>query len=213
MGHNKNPSPMKWATLAPYGGSSYIDSVILRDRDNSSKWSQASDGTLETRHYYAQNWRADVSVIFDNSGAVLEWQKYSAYGTPYLLTPGDHNKDGVVNSADSSAFNNDYTNSNLRADLNRDGVLTTADQTLFNASYGSPVVGGRGKLSSGSVANRKGYAGYEHEGFGNDPPPGVGSQETASCTSAWDAGSPGSGGVCGRGESDSVRQILASHRE
>ncbi|MBX3402908.1 MAG: hypothetical protein KF699_05780 [Phycisphaeraceae bacterium] len=97
------------AGVAGYGGSSYIDSVILRDRDNTDKWYNAADGTLETRHYYAQNWRADVSAIFDNAGAVIEWQKYSAYGVPFLLTHGDHNKDGVVNSADEDAFYEDYT--------------------------------------------------------------------------------------------------------
>ncbi|MBX3402906.1 MAG: hypothetical protein KF699_05770 [Phycisphaeraceae bacterium] len=97
------------AGVAGYGGSSYIDSVVLRDRDNTDKWYNAADGTLETRHYYAQNWRADVSAIFDNAGAVIEWQKYSAYGVPFLLTHGDHNKDGVVNSSDEDAFYEDYT--------------------------------------------------------------------------------------------------------
>ncbi|MBX3110327.1 MAG: hypothetical protein KF743_14190 [Fimbriimonadaceae bacterium] len=156
------------AGVAGYGGSSYIDSVVLRDRDNSAKWSQAADGTLETRHYYAQNWRADVSAIFDNSGAVIEWQKYSAYGVPFLLTPGDHNKNGGISAADQSAFNADFTANSPRADLNRDGVVNSADQALFTASYNAAAVGGRWKLSSVGVANRKGYAGYEHEGFGND---------------------------------------------
>ncbi|MBX3403604.1 MAG: hypothetical protein KF699_09370 [Phycisphaeraceae bacterium] len=155
------------AGVAGMGGSSYIDSVVLRDRDNSAKWSQAADGTLETRHYYAQNWRADVSAIFDNSGAVMEWQKYSAYGVPFLLTPGDHGKDGGISAADQTAFNADYAANHARADLNRDGAWTTADQTLFTASYNAAAVGGRWKLSA-HVANRKGYAGYEHEGFGND---------------------------------------------
>ncbi|MBX3405068.1 MAG: hypothetical protein KF699_16795 [Phycisphaeraceae bacterium] len=155
------------AGVAGYGGSSYIDSVVLRDRDNSAKWSQAADGTLETRHYYAQNWRADVSAIFDNAGAVIEWQKYSAYGVPFLLTPGDHNKNGAIAKDDQDAFDADYAANSPRADLNRDGAWTTADQTLFTASYNAAAVGGRWKLSA-NVANRKGYAGYEHEGFGND---------------------------------------------
>ena len=141
---------------------------MLRDRDNSSKWCQASDGVLETRHYYAQNWRADVSAIFDNSGAVMEWQKYSAYGVPFLLTPGDHNKDGGIVKADQDAFDADYLASNLRADLNKDGVLTSADQTLFVASFNNAAAGGRWKLSASDVRNRKGYAGYEHDGFGHD---------------------------------------------
>jgi RHS repeat-associated protein len=156
--------------IAGRGGSSYIDSVVLRDRDmnGGGGWTGASDGTLEARHYYAQNWRADVSAIFDNAGDVVEWHKYSAYGIPFLLTPGDHDKNGDVDKDDSDAFNADYTAGNLRADLNKDGVLTTADQTIFNNSYAAAVKGGRWKLSSEDVGNRKGYAGYEHEGFGND---------------------------------------------
>ncbi|MBX3405066.1 MAG: hypothetical protein KF699_16785 [Phycisphaeraceae bacterium] len=157
------------AGVAGYGGSSYIDSVVLRDRDmnGGGGWTGASDGTLETRHYYAQNWRADVSAIFDNDGAVVEWIKYSAYGVPFLLTPGDHNKDGVIDKADADAFDADYAANNARADLNKDGTISSADQTLFTASYNAAAVGGRWKLSA-HVANRKGYAGYEHEGFGND---------------------------------------------
>ncbi|MBX3406131.1 MAG: hypothetical protein KF869_05135 [Phycisphaeraceae bacterium] len=99
----------------------YIDSVILRDRDIAAsrklskgsllpgrrgevpERSEGDEGALFTLG------RADVSAIFDNSGAVIEWQKYSAYGVPFLLTPGDHGKDGVVNSADEDAFDEDYT--------------------------------------------------------------------------------------------------------
>ncbi len=156
------------AGLAGRGGSSYIDTVVLRDRDMTNGWTGAADGTQEERHYYLQNWRGDVSAIFDHVGALVEWQKYSAYGVPYLITPGDHNKDGVVDSNDYKSFDEDYDAGNLRADLNKDGVLTTADQTLFNDSYTNPVPGGRWRLSSEDVGNRKGYAGYEHEGFGND---------------------------------------------
>lgn len=54
------------------GDAAYIDSVILRDRDNTACGSAgsggtgcdprlaASDGTLEERRFYFQNWRADV---------------------------------------------------------------------------------------------------------------------------------------------------------
>jgi hypothetical protein len=40
------------------GGSSYIDSVVLRDKDANTSWTSAADGTLEERRYYNQNWRA-----------------------------------------------------------------------------------------------------------------------------------------------------------
>ena len=158
------------AGLAGRGGSSYIDSVVLRDRDmnGGGGWTGACDGTLEARHYYAQNWRADVSGIFDNKGAVLEWVKYSAYGVPHLLTPGDHDKSGEVDKDDETAFNADYGTGNLRADLDEDGDVDADDQKLFTASYNKTTPGGRWKLSAEDVGNRKGYAGYEHEGFGND---------------------------------------------
>jgi RHS repeat-associated protein len=144
--------------------------VVLRDRDTNGGggWTGASDGTLEARHYYAQNWRADVSGIFDNKGAVLEWVKYSAYGVPHLLTPGDHDKSGEVDKDDETAFNADYGTGNLRADLDEDGDVDADDQALFTASFNKTMPGGRWKLSAADVGNRKGYAGYEHEGFGND---------------------------------------------
>jgi len=160
--------------IAGRGGSSYIDTVVLRDKDNNGGggWTGTGDGTREPRHDYAQReggWRADVSVIVDNAGDIQEWDKYRAYGVPFLLTPADHNKDGAVTKADSNAFDADYAAGNLRADLNKDGALTTADQTIFNASYAKSVVGGRFKLSASDIANRKGYAGYEHDGDGGLP--------------------------------------------
>jgi len=157
------------AGLAGHGGSSYIDTVVLRDKDSTNGWTGLGDGTREQRHYYAQNWRADVSAIFDSSGEIQEWDKYRAYGVAFLLTPGDHNKDGAVAKADSNAFDADYAAGNLRADLNKSGSVTTADQTIFNASYAKAVVGGRWKLSAPDIANRKGYAGYEHDGDGGLP--------------------------------------------
>ncbi|MCH8314975.1 MAG: RHS repeat protein, partial [Planctomycetes bacterium] len=51
------------AGLGGYGGSSAIDGVILRDKDADTNWEDASDGTLEERIYYCQNWRGDVSVL------------------------------------------------------------------------------------------------------------------------------------------------------
>jgi len=152
------------AGLAGHGGSSYIDTVALRDKDSTNGWTGTPDGTREQRHYYAQNWRADVSAIVDSSGEIQEWDKYRAYGVPFLLTPADHTKDGAVAKADNDSFAADYAAGNLRADLNKSGTVTTADQTIFNASYAKAVVGGRWKLSAPDIANRKGYAGYEHDG-------------------------------------------------
>jgi len=162
------------AGLAGHGGSSYIDTVVLRDKDNNGGGGRAAsgDGTREPRHDYAQReggWRADVSVIVDNAGDIQEWDNYRAYGVPFLLTPADHNKDGAVTKDDSNAFDADYAAGNLRADLDKSGTVTSADQTIFNASYAKAVVGGRWKLSAPDIANRKGYAGYEHDGDGGVP--------------------------------------------
>jgi hypothetical protein len=77
-----------------FGGSSYIDHVVLRDRDATNGWAGAADGTLEERVYYCQNWRADVVALIDSAGAMLEWVKYSAYGVPFGLPVGDADSDG-----------------------------------------------------------------------------------------------------------------------
>jgi len=69
-----------------FGGSSYIDSWALRERDKNL------DETLETRTYYIQNWRADV--ISELTDALGPWVyggsvRYSAYGEHEFLTLGD----------------------------------------------------------------------------------------------------------------------------
>jgi RHS repeat-associated protein len=152
------------------GGSSYIDSVVLRDRDADTSWRSAGDGTLEERRYYAQNWRADVSVILPSTGCdassgpgILEWVKYSAYGTPQAFSMADYNRDGAVNGSDfngtTGAFDVDYAASDPRADVNFDGGVTIDDYLLFiNAAS---EAAGRGTQSCASTSNRIGYAGYQ----------------------------------------------------
>jgi YD repeat-containing protein len=80
------------------GGSSYIDSVVLRDKDGNTAWTSAADGTLEDRIYYCQNWRNDVSVLVKpdsgNGLEIVEWIKYSAYGVPYCIAAADYNRSG-----------------------------------------------------------------------------------------------------------------------
>jgi RHS repeat-associated protein len=151
------------------GGSSYIDSVVLRDRDADTSWRSAGDGTLEERRYYAQNWRADVSVILPSTGCdassgpgILEWVKYSAYGVPQAFSMADYNRDGAVNGSDfngtTGAFDVDYAASDLRADVNFDGGVTIDDYLLYINAAGEAA--GRGTQSCASTANRIGYAGY-----------------------------------------------------
>ena len=81
--------------LDGHDGRSYLDVVILRDRDgNNANWTAASDGTLGERIYHYQNCRADVSGIVEDTGEdtgeMAEWVKYSAYGVPFGLPRGGH---------------------------------------------------------------------------------------------------------------------------
>jgi RHS repeat-associated protein len=147
-----------------YGGSSYIDSVVLRDRDMTNGWTGAADGTLEERTYYLQNWRADVVALVEpdgDGGAVMkEWVKYSAYGVPFALPAGDTNSDGVCDSTDDAQVTTwkDALAYDVRGDLNLDGVIDADDESLVAGAHQSL---GRGVLTSSTVGNRKGYAGYE----------------------------------------------------
>src|SRR5690606_22484404 len=146
------------AGLGGFGGSSYIDSVILRDRDATNQGGQ--DDGLEERRYYCQNWRADVSAVLTDAGSMVEWVKYSPYGVPFALPAGDTDSDGDWDATDSSAITGSY---DVRKDVQLDGDVDSADITQANAVTGGYQTLGRGILSSSAVANRKGYAGYEYD--------------------------------------------------
>ena len=141
------------------GSSSYIDTVILRDKDANTAWSAASDGTLEERIYYCHNWRGDVSVLITDTGKMVEWVKYSAYGVPFGLPVGDVDSDGDVDTADTDQIQTwiDTPTYMVRADLDLDGDVDTTDKTIASNNSGTSL--GWGVLSD--VGNRKGYAGYE----------------------------------------------------
>jgi RHS repeat-associated protein len=147
------------------GGSSYIDLAVLRDKDANTAWSAASDGTLEDRIYYCQNWRADVSVIVSSGGQPIEWIKYSAYGVPSSYALGDHDLDGDIDSADDTSYQAAIGSSGPgKRDLDFDGdEAQSADDDAFYASYNAASTGGRGVLSRAATANRIGYAGYQWE--------------------------------------------------
>ena len=144
------------------GSSSYIDSVVMRDRDTNA------DGTLEERRYYVQNWRADVVAITKSNGDPLQYVVYSPYGEPVTHAVADVDLDGDVDSNDQAAWANGAVNSTFayvaQEDLNHDGTDSAADDALFDESYADNLgLSGRGRLSSGKLDNRKGYAGYEHD--------------------------------------------------
>ncbi|MCC6675503.1 MAG: RHS repeat protein [Phycisphaerales bacterium] len=151
------------AGLNGTGGSSYIDSVILREKDDNSGWTSAADGTLELRRYYLQNWHADVSAMVEADGTQVERVKYSAYGVPIDLTPGDFNADAAVSGQDDTDFQAAQGGAyDVRTDLNMDGTSDFGDYLAFLNEYGTGEAGGRGVLSRPSNSNRIGYAGYQH---------------------------------------------------
>lgn len=148
------------AGLDGSGGSSYIDSVILRQRDANSGWTSAADGTLEVRRYYCQNWRNDVSANITSGGLIVEWAKYSSYGIPFGLPGGDTDSDGDCDSTDITQIQTwiDAPAYDVRGDINLDGSVNATDKSLAISNY-QGTTSGWNVLSAAAVANRIGYAG------------------------------------------------------
>ncbi|MFN0012201.1 MAG: RHS repeat-associated core domain-containing protein [Phycisphaerales bacterium] len=163
------------------GGSSYIDSVILRTRRNAA----GMDGLV----YYAQNWRADVVLLLEGQhvGLEVERVRYSAYGVPSSTSPLDYNHDGSVNPDDVGDFITDYytTPPIASTDFNDDDNYSPDDLGDFITLYyddGRPDGGlGRGRLGSFQIGNIKGYAGYEWDPVLSGPASGEGEGTLAAC--------------------------------
>ncbi|MDQ7014625.1 MAG: RHS repeat-associated core domain-containing protein [Planctomycetota bacterium] len=154
------------AGLAGTGGSSYIDAVILRDRDANTAWESQADGTLEERVYYCQNWRADVVALMTDGGELINQVRYDPYGVPFGIAKTDLDADGDVDSADYTKYLGYYTASTMPyADWNWDGTKDTADITAYLNDKNADAGLGRGDPSyaygTAGGANRKAYAGYE----------------------------------------------------
>lgn len=156
------------AGLDGYGVSSYIDAVVLRDRDANTAWAAEADGTLEERVHYCQNWRADVVALFGSNGHMLQQVRYDPYGVPFGISKADLTADGVLDSNDSSLFvtlYNSGSGTHPFADWNLDGTLSSLDLIAYGNSYTGDVALGYGVLAYGysraGGANRKAYAGYE----------------------------------------------------
>ncbi|NNE45975.1 MAG: hypothetical protein HKN37_04865, partial [Rhodothermales bacterium] len=125
-------------------------------------WDDESDGTLEERIYYCQNWRHDVVALIDASGGQLEQARYTAYGVPDGLPAGDADSDGDVDGSDATQVNTWISAGyDVRGDLDLDGDVDFSDYLATVAANGDTL--GWGALSLDSVGNRKGYAGYEFE--------------------------------------------------
>jgi len=152
-------------------GTSASDHLILRDKDSSTSWNAASDGTLEERIYYMSNWRGDVVEIIDDAGNRLESVRYSPYGVPFAMPAGDTDNDGDGDATDDAQFTTWINASayDVRADMDLDGDVDAADQSTFNSNFNGDTLG-RSSLSGDAdteLGNRRGYASYEHDGVVN----------------------------------------------
>jgi RHS repeat-associated protein len=152
------------------GMGSYLDSVILRDRDQTNGNNGVADGTLEQRLYFGQNWRADVSVLMSDSGRILERIKYSAYGVATRVPVADFNRDGSVDFFDDADYDDCYTGAGCpagqTADLNLDGFVDSFDYDEWDLNFAEQGITARGVLSqtdASAAVNRLGYAGYWFE--------------------------------------------------
>ncbi len=150
------------AGLDGTGSGSYIDDVVLCDADMNSGWTSAADSTKEVRRTYLQNWRHDIVVVLDASGRLLENVKYLSYGTPFACPAGDTELKGSWQSSDSTRISSYAGSYDIRFDPTHNGVIDAADITYANSIKSGYQTLGLGVLSSTAVANRKGYAGYEH---------------------------------------------------
>ena len=155
------------AGLDGRGTGSYIDLVILRDRDINSGWTSAADGTLEERVYYCQNWRADVSALVTDGGQMLEWVKYSAYGVPFGLPGGDADSDGDCDASDVSQVDTwvEQGPYDVRGDIDLDGDVDSTDSGTISSDY-SGITLGRRVLSGSNVGNHQGAGGLRTDNWG-----------------------------------------------
>ncbi|MBL8695976.1 MAG: hypothetical protein JNJ88_17915, partial [Planctomycetes bacterium] len=143
-----------------FGGSSLLDGVILRYKDANTAWTSASDGTLEEKRYYAQNWRGDVIAIVSSAGAMYEWVKYSPYGIPFGMPAADTESDGDCDATDITQIQTWINGSayDVRGDLDLDGDVDTTDKSTAQGSFQGITLGAH-VLSN--VGSRKGFTGHE----------------------------------------------------
>jgi len=161
------------------GGSSYIDSVVARERDNTAWEANAeavSSWAIASRQLLLQNWRADVVRATDSLGTITDRIRYTAYGEPQRYSlfdvgrPSGNIPDGSFDYDDYVAFLESLAIGDASvdpaADVDHDGTIDGADYTAFMNAYASDDEGplGTGHLSRElDVGFRRGYAGYEFD--------------------------------------------------
>jgi YD repeat-containing protein len=138
--------------------------VVCRERDASTSWTEPADG-LDERVYYCQNNAGDVVALVSSSGYLLESVGYSPTGIPFGMPAGDANSDGSCTDDDILPIQGLIASSlyDVRADVDLNGVVDTVDldyiqDNLLGVTLGWSV------LSSPSVGNRLGYRGQEYDG-------------------------------------------------
>ena len=121
-----------------------LNRVIGRFRDNDAGEEGASDGVLEERIYYCQNWKGDVVALAGSAGYQLESVRYSAYGYPFGIPGGDLDSDGDDRATVSALIA--VSGFDPRADVDLDGDVDSVDSGVISALYVSQSLG-RGVLS------------------------------------------------------------------
>lgn len=162
------------------GSSSYIDDVILREREDGTSWTVSSTASLTNRLYYLQNWRHDVVALVTPACGIVERTRYTSYGMPSTMTGGDFDHNLVVDDDDFLLFqvpyNNveavDYSASTDRTaefseyDLDVDGEVGDGDFGVLAVAYDRLNCALPGELShrdataASDIGSRIGYAGY-----------------------------------------------------
>jgi RHS repeat-associated protein len=146
------------AGLDGLGGGSYIDLVALRNKDANTAWTSTSDGVLEERIYYCQNWSFDVSAIVDSNGHAKEWEQYSAYNAPFGIPMGDANSDGKTDSSDDSQVQTwiSALAYDVRGDADLDGDVDAVDKAGIQSAHST-----QGKLVISGLGNLRGANGVQ----------------------------------------------------
>ena len=145
------------AGLDGYGGSSDVDSVIMRRTFLTTGTPQTED----ERWYVLQNWRQDVAVIIDEAAVQRERAFFSPYGRVFGMPSGDTNFDGTLDSADTNlisawgALSYPYR---AYADVDLDGDVDASDAT-------AAVAGTLGWDTLSRDGSTFGYRGYVQDDY------------------------------------------------
>lgn len=153
------------AGLAGTGGSSYIDSVILEDANDTG------DANLETRYYPLQNWRADavcVGKLSSGGFQLVDVVDYDTYGNAISrpAISADFDGNGGIDGGDIGAFNAAFEAGDPSADVDMNGGVDGGDliwYAVFETGVDGPTPGAC--TNSGVIAS---YAGYVRDRFAPD---------------------------------------------